>query len=175
MITFKQFLLNECITINAPYGIFVKVTPTNNSIRRLCGYFYEFEYDYPLLDDFHCTTLYTDKPAYDIELPIIDKDARYKATAKKLLHWPGQEGKGYIVLELESPELKELHKKFVDAGFKPNFPDYTPHVSLIHPVPDFEKIKSKFDRYNELLYTKRHPLELDFYYGGYSISDEPKE
>jgi hypothetical protein len=172
MITFKQFLLHESVTINAPHGIFIEVTPTNNTIRRLCGYFYEFEEFVPLLDDFHCTLLYSNTPAYNIELPYVSSDDRFSAVATGLSHWPGQEGKGYIVLNLESPALRALNKKFTDAGFKGTFPDYKPHVSLIHPVPDFEKIRSIFDHRNELLKANTTFLTLEFYYGGYTIADE---
>jgi hypothetical protein len=174
MIRFRQFLLSECVTINAPNGIFIKVTPTNNTIRKLCGYFYQFEEIIPLLDDFHCTLLYSNTPAYNIDLPYISSDERFSAIGTGLSHWAGQEGKGYIVLNLVSPELAALNKKFSDAGFKGTFPDYHPHVSLIHPVPDFEKIKPIFDSINEALQSKNPPLSLSFYYGGYTIAD-PEE
>lgn len=164
LMRFKEFL-QEAI-VDCPQGIFAKVLLTTDSTNALTAFFANL----PLVDDLHATLIYSKTPAKQADLPNIDKATRYKAKATELLHWPGHDNEGYIVLKLESEELHDAHQLFRNAGLTPTFPDYKPHITLVHPVPNFQSHQASFDHYNMILRAK--PLELDMYYGGYVIQEE---
>lgn len=172
MKTFKQFITET--KVDLPCGIFVKVTPTTSTILKIKDRFSALEQPPlpKLLDDLHCTVIYTKENA-SVDLPVIDKDGRYKAIATELVHWEGSDKDGYIVLKLVSPAITNLHYKFRQRGLNPTFKDYNPHVSLVHPVPDISLYKTILEELNEQL--KTNPIVLEFYYGGYSINEETEE
>lgn len=172
MKTFKQYITE--VKVELPQGIFVKVTPTTDAILRIKDRLAKLEAPPlpKLLDDLHCTVLFSKEPAW-VDLPTVDKDSRYTAVATELLHWAGSNNDGYIVLKLISPEITHLHYLFRQRGLNPTFPTYNPHVSLVHPVPDISLYKTIMEELNQSL--KTNPIVLDFYYGGYSINEEESE
>lgn len=151
--------------VEAPNGIFVRANPTVDSYKILFHVFPQTD----MYQDMHCTVMYSEKANPRAYLPIISKDTRYDAKADHLEHWPGHDGQGYVVLVLDSPDLQKLHKMFRDQGFEPTFPEYKPHVSLIHPCP---KKPENLDELNAKL--KANPPMLTFCYGGYVLND-PKD
>lgn len=161
---FHQYLAEE--TLSGPHGIFVKLSPTVDSILALVDRFPEMN-----VDDPHCTLVYTHEPFYDIQVPEIARTGRWKGIAHSLEWFEGATKVGFVILHLESPEIKELQKKFFEAGFpdRSDFDEYKPHVSLITPAK-----KEDYDFYiqhnNHVL--QHRPLELEFFYGGYAILDE---
>lgn len=174
MKTVRQLIrnLSEAV-VDCPNGIFVKVLPTYNAFNKISGNFWELEHIQPLVEDMHCTVIYSKTAGKDIKLPAIDKHARFKALCKEVVFWPGHDDEGYVVCLLESEDLQALHKQFRDAGLEPTFPDYKPHVSMLHPVKDGEDLQ-RYMRYTNQMLKNRKP-ELTFYYGGYVIMDAGDE
>lgn len=162
---FRDYLTITEAVVDAPHGIFAKVLPTTETVKTLTEVFSML----PIVDDLHATLMFSKTPARSVDLPDIDKHTRYMARALELLHWPGHDKEGYIVLALASDALQEAHKLFRNAGLEPTFPDYKPHVTMVHPVPNFESHKASFDHYNALL--KEKPMNLEFYYGGYVLME----
>jgi len=161
---FQQYLTEE--RISGPHGIFVKLTPTVDSILALVERFPEMNCDDP-----HCTLIYTHDSFHDIQVPEIARTGRWKGIGKELEWFEGATKIGFVILHVESPEIRALQKKFFEAGFpeRSDFDEYKPHVSLIFPAP-----KAEWDFYiqhnNHVL--QHRPLELEFFYGGYQILEE---
>ena len=175
MLDFKAFSLNEEIRVNLPSGIFVKVLPTTKSIDRLKSLIWEIEYFGPLLDDLHCTVIYSKADVSRVKLPYVDRKNRYTATPTSVEYWPGQENEGYLVLKMDSIPLTNLHWEFRNQGIQPSFADYKAHVSLVHPVDPaiYEENKWRLRFINEQI--RNAPSErknIEFYYGGYVIQEE---
>lgn len=160
--SFSEYLREA--KVDCPNGIFAKVLPTTDSILKIKARFKSLN---PLMDDLHCTAIYSKTPAVSVDLPNISKDERYAAVGTELVWWEGHDKEGYLVLKLDSPSLKILNKKFRDAGLKATFDDYKAHVTLLNPCPSSP---GNVKTLNALL--KKFPLRLEFYYGGYTIMDK---
>lgn len=159
----QNLSLKEHVEVNCPAGFFVKVLPTTECNSLIYSYFNGLR---PMMQDLHATILYTTQPTLNAMLPKISKKERYTAIAKHLEFWSGEEGN--IVLTLESSDLVFLHDLFSESGLKHNFPDFVPHLTLVHPC-----IQSEYSywiqEYNKRL--SENPLVLEFYYGGYVIME----
>lgn len=159
---FLQWLLEAVVDL--PAGIFVKVNPTADSVSIIQHYFRGLGHD--LCQDLHCTVIYSTKTKDGVNLPNVDKNERFDAKPIGLAYWPGHDNDGYVVMLLESDDLKELHWRFRVRDLEPTFADYKPHVSVVHPCPSKP---DWLDRVNEEI--KANPVVLTFYYGGYTILD----
>ena len=162
----KQF--NEYIAearIAGPHGIFIKLTPTTDSILELVARFPEIS-----VKDLHCTLVYTHEPFYNIKLPELSQGDQWYGAGIELEFFEGTTKEGFVILHLESSQIKILQKKFFEAGFpdRSDFLEYQPHVSLISPAKK-EDWQSYIDEHNHIL--KTHPIHLQFVYGGYVLLD----
>lgn len=163
--SFSQYLKE--VKVDCPDGIFAKVIPTTESILKIKRRFKSLN---PLMDDLHCTAMYSKTPVSSVELPNIDKHERYDAVGTELVWWEGHDKEGYLVLKLDSKQLNVLNKKFRDAGLSGTFSDYKAHVTLLNPCkvqPSNVGILNKF--------LSKLPLHLEFYYGGYVLLDKKRE
>lgn len=118
--------------------------------------------------DLHCTIIYSTEPLKNTELPEVKQGQRYLAKVKEFHHWVGT-GSGFIVALLDSEDLQVAHEQFRDAGIIPTFPEYKPHITLVHPVPDPSVYTEWLTAANESLV--EHPLVLTLYWGGISLHD----
>lgn len=168
MITFRQFITETVVSI--PSGIFVKANPTLPSIQKVQKELIQLETILPFTDDWHCTIIYAKTSLSNVNLPYIDKHQRFEAVGYELVFWEGHDKEGYVVLKLDSVDLTRVHNQFRDVGIEPTFKDYQPHLTLIHPVSEPEKLKDYIEQYNKIL--NDYPLELEFYYSGYTIMDD---
>lgn len=65
-----------------------------------------------------------------------------------------------LVLELESESLDNLHKKWLDLGAEPTFPEYKPHITIALPPCKVSKkfkedLMEAFDGYTLKLYREQ--------------------
>jgi hypothetical protein len=56
------------------------------------------------------------------------------AIAERVIWWRGNNGKGCMVLALQSNDLAQAHDRLVALGCKPQFTEYRPHITLIAPI-----------------------------------------
>lgn len=154
----------EEVKVDCPNGIFAKVLPTTDSILAIKSRFKTLN---PMMEDLHCTAIYSKTAASSVDLPNIDKDERYDAVGTELVWWEGHDKEGYLVLKLESNDLKALNRKFRKAGLVATFEDYKAHVTLMNPC---KQPPGNVKVLNALL--KKFPLKLVFYYGGYTLLDK---
>lgn len=152
--------------ISGPHGIFIKLTPTTDSILTLVDRFPEIN-----VNDLHCTLVYTKEPFYDVKLPELKPDDKWYGAGHKLEYFDGFTKVGFIILHLESSQIKILQKKFFEAGFpeRSDFSESKPHVTLVTPAKK-EDWEDYMKEHNHILETQ--PLHLQFVYGGYALLDE---
>ncbi|QJT71061.1 hypothetical protein GR11A_00023 [Vibrio phage vB_VcorM_GR11A] len=77
----------------------------------------------------HVTAMYSTAPiAEDKQIKLAKPDYVYpaKVVGTQLFG----EDKDILVLELESDQLQDVHTKWKEAGGKPTWPDYKPHVTI---------------------------------------------
>ncbi len=169
MKTFKQYIKEQFM--ECPHGIYIKVTPTTDSVIAIKRAFAKLENNgQTLLDDLHCTvmTARPSQPDVSVFVPSIDKDRRFYARVSHLEYWPGNSENGYIVCVLDSPDLDYLQQQFREGGLVPTFEDYKPHVSLMHPVNNPDDMYPIIQEINDSLDNDNY---LEFYYGGYVLLD----
>lgn len=112
-----------------------------------------------IIDDLHITVIYdVSNPNIDLD---IDESEEYEASISdiKMLGEPGT--KWYaIALTLESPDIVNVHKKYIDAGFKHSYPNFIPHLSLKYKPSEenIETIKDNFDKFKDitLVFSNEH-------------------
>src|SRR5213082_48148 len=102
MISFQKYLMEA--RIDAPNGIFVKMSPTTESIVALKARIPEMTAEDP-----HITLIYAKEPAFNVKLPAVSKDARFKVEGFEIERFAGENDVGYIVLRARSMELHNLH------------------------------------------------------------------
>lgn len=101
-----------------------------NLIRQKLGVPDEFENKHE--DEYHISIIVAPGQVADLDAAEEKKDnGPFRVEGNKLVYWTGHNGKTYLVLELESEDLQELHQKWVDLGFKHSFPEYRPHMTLM--------------------------------------------
>lgn len=121
----------------------------------------------PLDRDLHSTIIYSEKPV-SLELPEVDKKTTFNARVIKANYWPGHDGDGFLILELDSPDLSRCHELFRRSGIIPTFPTYQPHITLVHPVANKDTYADWIARFNAELVHR--PMHLQLYWGGISIT-----
>ena len=93
-------------------------------LARLCG----VEPVVPEDDALHVTLAVSEKFPNG---SVLRADRGYvKVVAREWETWEGHNGKGYIVLRVESGELHRRNAQMKDAGCVSNFPDYQPHITI---------------------------------------------
>ena len=89
-------------------------------------------------EDLHCSVIYSKGRG---KLPRLDPARSYSGTiAGFKLFGPNSD---CLVLDVDSPELQELHEELKDQGLTHTWPEYSPHVTLTYQysggLPDCSK------------------------------------
>ena len=112
------------------------------------------------LEDYHVTVVWSEKsPSKDIVKLLVQDSCTCKAHVKGVVSWEGHDKDGYVVLELDSDDLKRRHAEWLKAGASHSFQDYRAHVTLAHKL-DLKKAKPAVDELNA--YFKKHPTFIVF-------------
>ena len=152
-------------------GTYVSVLPTTSTtdfIRGMCKELRgaDFETHTPL--NFHVTVMYSKtgmplKEQQDV-WAMLQADQVFTARPKHVTHWSGADGKGFIVMELDAPELAEIHN-FMKTTFdlETSFPDYRAHVTLVEDAYDKKDVDNMavqniVNKLNQMLGTDPQPL-----------------
>lgn len=82
----------------------------------------------------HCTVMYS-KDMVDNHATVFSRlglgpEDVFVAKPKAVEFWNGHDGRGVIVLTLDSRDLEEAHERVRQFGVKPTFDPYVPHVTL---------------------------------------------
>lgn len=139
-------------------GLYSAVRLTPKSTELINDFCEQAGFD-SLNEKSHCTIMYShDKVASDFYRAHQFGRNTYNARAERFKWWAGGNGDGYLVLLLESPELKEEHNRLRQLGCTPTLDDYTPHVTIMTPIQfESEDECAKFIRYGNLLLRRNGP------------------
>lgn len=109
--------------------------------------------------DLHCTVIYSREQVVPRKrLPIIKQAVNALVTSVQ--HWVGHNGKTYVVADIQSMAMCQLHSKFSNAGAKHSFSAFRPHITLgkVETIP--EGFNEKIEELNWKL--KSDPLHVAF-------------
>lgn len=93
----------------------------------------------PDASDLHCTVMYSREVAPP-RLPAVKQAVNALVTSVQ--HWVGHNGQTYVVADVQSMAICQLHSRFARASARHSFPAYRPHITLgkiENPTADFEK------------------------------------
>lgn len=140
-------------------GLYSAVEPTKKSVAdltKLCTRAGIVE----LESDLHCTIMYSPNKCLPESSATKWSKNQYKAVGKKFRWWVGHDNAGYLILELDSPELEKEHLRLKELGCVSTFPNYVPHLTLRNNFyfKDEDEQKSRLRSANLIL--RRNPLDL---------------
>lgn len=109
------------------------------------------------VDDVHCTLVYSRENAVK-KVPQIKQPINALLTSVQ--HWVGHNGKTYVVADVQSMALAQLHARFHELGARHSFAAYRPHVTL----GKIEKVSENFEELIEELNwrLKSNPIHVVF-------------
>ena len=153
---------------NGTYCSVLPTTATTDFLRAMCTVLETagFEPHTPL--NFHVTVIHSKtgmalKEQQDA-WAALQADAVFRAIPKHVTHWSGHNDTGYIVLELDAPELAEIHQ-FLKTTFdlETSFPDYRAHITLVEDAykkgdDDNLAVQTIVNKLNQMLGTNPTPL-----------------
>lgn len=117
-----------------PHGTYAQVSPSNKSQRAIEKIIHTLGLKNPTAShDLHCTVTYSKKPCpeladYEPRMPVTGRVVGFKV-------FPTDD-KFCLVLELDSPQLTELHEYALQLGCSHDYDEYTPHITLTYDWPD---------------------------------------
>ncbi len=138
-------------------GLYVGVYLPETFSGRIFELCEELGLEKPEADDLHCTVIYS-KEDIPEKMPVVKQAVNALVTSVQ--HWVGHNGKTYVVADLQSMALAQLHTQFSRLGAKHSFSAYRPHITLgkiEKPSDDFE---AKIDALNWKL--KLNPVHVAF-------------
>ena len=118
-------------------------------------------------DKLHITVIYSRKPIPVSEMPHDKKEIDMVVQPDHLSIFPTQSKKNALVLELNAPQLNELHKELMDKyKLTYDYDEYKAHVTLSYDCGDFDPDTVDVDLspvYGLQLVTQYHDvLQLDW-------------
>lgn len=121
----------------------------------------------PEPDDLHCTVIYSRETAIQFDrMPKLL--TAINALVTSVQHWVGHNGKTYVVADVQSMALCQLHTKMHNAGARHSFAAYRPHITLGKlegkPSEEFEKLVEEIN-----WSLKQEPIHVAFV--GCNVSD----
>lgn len=123
-------------------------------IFELCDY---LGLERPPVEELHCTVMYSPEETLR-HMPTLNK--AINALVSSVQHWVGHNGKTYVVADVQSMALIQLHSQFAKQGAKSTFAAYRPHITLgkiDEATPEFDE---KIENLNWSL--KDKPLHVAF-------------
>lgn len=86
---------------------------------------------------------------------------RYLAAATSVQYWEGHNKVGYVVLNVKSDAINELHELLIKLGAIHSFNTYEPHITLASGVGSINsEIRNWMEVINERLRRKQMPLSF---------------
>lgn len=128
-------------------GTYVSVKPFPITCGMLYDEFHRFlRSNMEPISGMH-VTLITSKQNIPEAKQFVQPDRKFQGTLRKLKWWAGHDKAGYLVIEVDSPELQQRHRTWIHLGGKHSFPEYNPHITLATGL-QHRQIKHLLDSYN---------------------------
>ena len=163
MSTMSESFQQKAHEYTATNGVYVSMTPVSGA-RKVFNVVKESLAKVGIqpkpIDYYHVTIVWSEKsPSKDIVKLLVQDSRTCKARVKGVVSWEGHDKDGYVVLELDSDDLKRRHAEWLKAGASHSFQDYRAHVTLASGL-NLETAKPAVDELNA--YFKKHPTLLVF-------------
>lgn len=81
------------------------------------------------LSEIHVTLIYSKRTILEAK-KLCEPDKKFQGTFRKLNWWAGHDKAGYLVLEIDSPDLHRRHNFWKLRGGTHTFHKYSPHLTL---------------------------------------------
>lgn len=128
-------------------GTYVSVRPIHSASIYIDSLIRGYGFNEPTEPlDQHCTIVYSPEGTLSLVerrqvwIDGFDPLRRFRARPKQIVKWDGQDGKGVLVLLLDSPDLREVNRYLTTRYSLPStFPDYQPHVTLADNINEFDE------------------------------------
>lgn len=129
---FKDFMQERRKT-----GVYVSAIFTPETVHNLTQWSVDNLIEKPLdPSKYHSTILYSRKTVPSAQDIVNSMSTEFEFSASNFSLFDGSTPElKCLVVELNAPELKQLHQKLKDAGGTHDFPEYNPHVTLSYNVP----------------------------------------
>jgi hypothetical protein len=149
-------------------GMYVKLVPVKGKEKRAVTDLILQQIPCPVrpgdyLDDAHITVIWSRVPVRKSEiLGVCDAVCqRFPASVVGADYWPGHDNVGYLVLNVKSDGLVNLHDILVKLGAQHSFPTYEPHITLAAKIGALTpRLGYWLEQVNSAL--QRRPLPLMF-------------
>jgi hypothetical protein len=137
MIKNRLTSLNWAKEADGVYGCRFLTTPSQKLLSECCAPL-GLSFSARESQTLHVTTLFSK------QLPnqILKNTSRLSVRVKSPNYWDGHDSAGYLVLELESPELLQYHERWMKCGATHSFDSYLPHMTLKTPFKSMEILES---------------------------------
>lgn len=113
----------------------------------------------PSIDDIHCTVMYSREGRIQHDnMPIVRQ--AINALVTSIQHWVGHNGKTYVVADVQSMALFQLHAKLSIAGARHSFSAYRPHITLGKVEKPSDDLEDRIEALNWSL--KHKPIHVAF-------------
>ena len=118
----------EIVPFTGKKGLFSAVSPTERTKKILIDVAKQMGFDVDP-DSLHITVVFS-KENCTKDGVSCEPDRMFRCRLKKIQHWDGHDGAGYVSAAIESPELQAEHERLKSFGCVPTFSPYEPHVTL---------------------------------------------
>ena len=109
--------------------------------------------------ELHCTVIYSrDNVVPRKNMPVIKQAVNALVTSVQ--HWVGHNGKTYVVADVQSMAMCQLHTRFSNAGARHSFAAFRPHITLGKLETVSDDFEDKIEALNWKL--KADPLHVAF-------------
>jgi len=150
-------------------GFYSCCKPTEESIQILQNL--SKELDLPDIDgkDFHCTLMYSPS----VPKKVLRFNKPYHAFLGNLELMVGHDDKEYLIANLDCELMRSHHQHYRNAGCKPTFEDYKPHVTLwkFREGKPTDKQKSSITEINARINRLKESDPIRLQFGPAIISD----
>lgn len=126
-------------------GIYSAVWPTPETNEYLIQMLNKAAIDTTELE-IHVTIIYSHNEKKIVEVP--ETKEFYSAVIDKFVTWVGHDGDTYLVMLLDSQEMKDANQEWAHLGYSGTFDNYNPHVTILTKVNPGRNVASFVDLLN---------------------------
>lgn len=94
-------------------------------------------------------------------LSVCPRGRRYGAFVTGVTYWSGHNNVGYVVLNIDSSDIQELHELLIKLGAQHSFNSFEPHITVATGVGALNpEIRNWMEVINERLWHRPLPIQM---------------
>lgn len=142
-------------------GVYVAIMPTDDSKEQMNQFLTKLNPTFSL-EKFnkkaHMSVVWSSEDTIDVSKLKIPDDI--SAMASEFVFWDGHDDSGYIVLKCICKGSSDLHEQLIGLGATHSFPDYVPHVTIVHNI-EKDQVTEWIKKANKSLSANRFLITFD--------------